>query len=495
MKEVDIPSTSRWGINFLALFGLVFALRYGRVMLIPVVISLMLTAALWPAVQYLSSYWRFPRVLSGMSVIAALVVLIGLVFLWGVLALQSIFMTLPPPDLWLTRPPDRKVTVVEVRQLGFYLTDSLAPLSMPTPASGAFAASSLATPSSGLPPELLGDRGALTLQRSPYEIIHDRVAREFSKDLADDLFPADPEQSFLYRNLQPFIEEHSRALPSYVGKAIEQTVFILFLVLFLLIEGEMLMRRTAEVFGPSTGPYSRAAIKALEDMATQVRAYLVWRTIINMGMTIVLGLIYKYLLGMTFPWVWAILAGILTFVPYIGPILAYGPTAADALFSPDGGVWSLIAVTVIYAAILTAEGYIIFPLVIGRNMEMNATTVLLACLFWWLVWGEIGLFLAMPLMGGVKAICRNVPGWEPWANLMSMESEGSGSARRGRLRRLVHLLLLGPFLPLTRVLGWEEWARSGLQANSDLPEPSTDGDAAANGEPAHPERSHEGAER
>ena len=155
----------------------------------------------------------------------------------------------------------------------------------------------------------------------------------------------------------------------------------------------------------------------------------------------------------------------------------------------------MIAVTVIYAAILTAEGYIIFPLVIGRNMEMNATTVLLACLFWWLVWGEIGLFLAMPLMGGVKAICRNVPGWEPWANLMSMESEGPGSARRGRLRRLVQLLLLGPFLPLTRTLGWEDWARSGGQGPSHLPEPSADGNVAANGEPAQPERRHEGAER
>jgi hypothetical protein len=53
---------------------------------------------------------------------------------------------------------------------------------------------------------------------------------------------------------------------------------------------------------------------------------------------------------------------------------------------------------------------------------MNATTVLLGCLFWGLVWGYIGLFLAMPLMGGIKAICQSVPGWEPWGNLMGMEA-------------------------------------------------------------------------
>jgi hypothetical protein len=53
-------------------------------------------------------------------------------------------------------------------------------------------------------------------------------------------------------------------------------------------------------------------------------------------------------------------------------------------------------------------------------MEMNATTVMLACLFWELVWGIVGLFLAMPLMAAIKAICFHVPGWRPWANLMSI---------------------------------------------------------------------------
>src|ERR1051325_4290654 len=59
----------------------------------------------------------------------------------------------------------------------------------------------------------------------------------------------------------------------------------------------------------------------------------------------------------------------------------------------------------------------------GRSMELNATTVMLACLFWELVWGTLGLFLAMPLMAALKAICYHVPGWRPWANLMSTASD------------------------------------------------------------------------
>jgi hypothetical protein len=75
------------------------------------------------------------------------------------------------------------------------------------------------------------------------------------------------------------------------------------------------------------------------------------------------------------------------------------------------------------------EGYVIVPVVMGRSMELNATTVILACLFWELLWGLPGLFLAMPLMAGIKAICENVPDWRPWANLMSTRASESDSAK------------------------------------------------------------------
>ena len=71
-----------------------------------------------------------------------------------------------------------------------------------------------------------------------------------------------------------------------------------------------------------------------------------------------------------------------------------------------------------YTVFVGIEGYVIVPVVMGRSMEMNATTVMLACLFWELVWGPAGLFLAMPLMAAAKTICTHVPEWRPWANLM-----------------------------------------------------------------------------
>jgi hypothetical protein len=118
---------------------------------------------------------------------------------------------------------------------------------------------------------------------------------------------------------------------------------------------------------------------------------------------------------------WAIFLAILNYIPYLGPIIAGVPPVIDAFLSVSGA--GAVGVLVFYVVIIIVEGYLIVPLVMGRSMDMNATTVMLACLFWELLWGPLGLFLAMPLMAAVKAICYHVDGWRPWANLMSTSEE------------------------------------------------------------------------
>ena len=110
---------------------------------------------------------------------------------------------------------------------------------------------------------------------------------------------------------------------------------------------------------------------------------------------------------------------------YCGPIAAGVPPIIDAFVSCSTP-WIAVGILSFYTVFVVLEGYVVVPVVMGRSMEMNATTVMLACLFWELVWGSPGLFLAMPLMAAVKAICHHVPDWRPWANLMSSHAELPG---------------------------------------------------------------------
>lgn len=355
--------TVRVGVTALALIGVVAGLYFGRALFLPLVISLMLATVFWPIVQHLHQRWHLPRVLAGALVLIAFVALVVSFALWALTAIQQLVQELP-------QTYEQQVHV--------------------------------------------------------YRLIR-RNVQAISPEFAEHILPPRVEDSVFFKHFDEFVKTQTNNLPYYLRTSVENIVLVLFLVFFLLLEGDMLIQRFGEIFGPTTGPHGQAAIKALQEMALAVRSYIVWRTLINVGMAIFLGVFFTQL-GMKQGWTWAILAGILTFVPYIGPIIAGVPPTIEAFIAQGFG--SAVVVVVVYLVVLLVEGYIVFPLVIGRNVQLNATTVLLACLFWWVVWGEVGLFLAVPLMAGVRAICLHVPGWQGWGNLMGMERSTPGWIRR-----------------------------------------------------------------
>ncbi|MCS7168554.1 MAG: AI-2E family transporter [Gemmatales bacterium] len=355
--------TVRVGVAALALLGLVTGLYFGRALFLPLVISLMLASVFWPIVQHLHQRWHLPRVLAGALVIVGFVALIISFALWALTAIQQLVQDLP-------QTYEQQVRV--------------------------------------------------------YEVIRKNV-QAISPEFAEHILPPRVEDSVFFQHFDELVRTETRNLPVYLRLATENIILVLFLVFFLLLEGDMLIRRFGEIFGPITEPNARAAIEALQEMALAVRSYIVWRTLINVAMAIFLGIFFTHL-GLKQGWTWAILAGILTFVPYIGPIIAGVPPLVEAFVAQGFG--PAVTVAVVYTLVSVVEGYVIFPLVIGRNVQLNATTVLLACLFWYVVWGEVGLFLAVPLMAGVRAICLHVPGWEAWGNLMGMEPSTPGWIRR-----------------------------------------------------------------
>ena len=235
-------------------------------------------------------------------------------------------------------------------------------------------------------------------------------------------FPKDPDESGFYQQFRKYLTGDYIAnalleLTKLGASFLWQGVLILFILLFLLLEGELLAKKVRNIFGP--GPeVQRQVTSAFKEMADAVRSYLVWRTIVNFGLALALWLFY-WSLGLKQPLLWAVLTFILCYVPYLGTIAAGIPPVLDALVYVSPSVALLILL--VYCAVVTFEGYIIVPWVMGQSMDLNATTVLIGCLFWDLVWGTSGLFLAMPLMAAIKAVCIHVEGWSAWGHLMSSE--------------------------------------------------------------------------
>ena len=228
-------------------------------------------------------------------------------------------------------------------------------------------------------------------------------------------FPKEINDIGIFRYVSDAVPYIVREGAKYSASGSWQLIVTLFITFFVLLEGRMLARRAVAIIGPSEEVQAKAT-EVLVEMANQVRTYLVWRTIINLALAIAMGTVYQTA-GLSQAWTWAILLAILNYIPYFGPILASVPPFLDAFIFSDPA--TAVVVTIAFWIIIVFEGYLIVPVVMGRNMDLNATTVMMACLFWELVWGMTGLFLAMPIMAGLKAILHSVPEWRPWADLMS----------------------------------------------------------------------------
>ena len=359
--NLNLTTATRYGLNVLAALGASMALYFGRSIFIPMTIAGLLAAMLWPWASWMHRRLRLPWFVACSTAIGMLVLVVLLVAALVAVSIPQILNDLPRPD---TSDFKQKYTTF---------------------------------------------RNNFMTAQIPF-VDMGRV------------FPEEPKDARLYQDVQKYLEgqEITNDLLSLGGSGLQvlaETVLILFTLLFLLVEGQMLIDKVRNIFGPGM-TIQTGVSRAFREMAESVRSYLVWRTIVNIALGVVLGAVY-YTVGLRQPVLWAILTVILCYIPYLGTIAAGVMPTLDALVYV--GPWAGLGILLFYVAVVTVEGYIIVPWVMGRSMDLNATTVLIACLFWYLVWGIAGLFLAMPIMAAIRAVCMNVPGWGAWGELMGSE--------------------------------------------------------------------------
>ena len=197
-----------------------------------------------------------------------------------------------------------------------------------------------------------------------------------------------------------------------------QGLIILVLVLFLLAESEMLTPKVIRFFAPTPGN-AQSAARALSSLTRQIRAYLVARTLINLGLGIVVALVL-WLLGVKFPFALGLFAGLTNFIPYVGQVIG-GTLPTLIALGQTGSIGDALIVSATYLAVVGLEGYVVTPYVMGRSLDLNGTTVLIACLFWGFLWGLVGLVLAVPISVTLKLVFQTIPELNRWAELMSRD--------------------------------------------------------------------------
>lgn len=186
------------------------------------------------------------------------------------------------------------------------------------------------------------------------------------------------------------------------------TLGIIFVVaVFALLQREDLRDRLIRLIGPDD--IHRTTL-ALDDAGRRLTRYFQTQLCINTMFGLVIG-IGLYFIGVPKPILWGMLTAILRFIPYVGSLISAAlPIALAAAVEPG---WSMALWTLAFYVLAEGvTGQVVEPLVYGQNSGLSSFSVIVAAIFWSWVWGPAGLLLSMPLTLCLAVIGRHVRGLE-----------------------------------------------------------------------------------
>jgi predicted PurR-regulated permease PerM len=189
--------------------------------------------------------------------------------------------------------------------------------------------------------------------------------------------------------------------------------FVPFLVYFILSWGDHLKSRLIVTL---EGEPRYTVMKALDGVGDMVRAYVVGNFLLGLLLAVMSCVIFGSVKLPYWPLVGP-MSGFLSLVPYIGLPLALIPPLVAALpFSSEPTVYLYLSVSVAVLHLFALN--LLYPKFVGSRVHLNPLVVTLALMLWGMLWGGIGLLLAIPITAGIKAVCDHVEGLESYGKLL-----------------------------------------------------------------------------
>jgi len=172
---------------------------------------------------------------------------------------------------------------------------------------------------------------------------------------------------------------------------LETAGIVLVVLVFVLLEHETLRDRFIRIAG---GTDIRRTTQALNDAGERLSRFFVSQFAVNLGVggAVAVGLA---ILGLPHALLWSALAAVLRFVPYVGVwIAALFATLLAAAVDPG---WSLAIETLGWFMIVELiAGQLVEPQLYGHTTGLSPLSVVIAAIFWSWLWGPIGLIVSTP---------------------------------------------------------------------------------------------------
>jgi AI-2 transport protein TqsA len=188
---------------------------------------------------------------------------------------------------------------------------------------------------------------------------------------------------------------------------VQKSVLVLIFVFFLLI-------------GKKTMPAEASGVWS--EIETRVKRYLVAKAGISALTGTLVGVVLS-LLGVDLAMVFGLTAFLLNFIPSVGSIIATLLPLPVVLISPDATLTTVLLAFVLPGSIQVTIGNVVEPKILGDSLDLHPVALLATLIFWGMLWGIVGMFLAVPMTAILKILLERYSYTRPFAHAMAGKFE------------------------------------------------------------------------
>lgn len=199
--------------------------------------------------------------------------------------------------------------------------------------------------------------------------------------------------------------------------ALSNVLIVLLVTIFALFEVRVLPARLGAAFGATTA--ARNFERAVDRIGRYVGVKALMSALTGVGVGVL-----DAVVGVDFALLWGFVAFVLNFVPNVGSILASLP--AIALAGIEHGPGAAVGVAIGYVVINLSISNGLEPHVMGSRLGLSTLVVFVSLLFWFWVWGPVGMLLSVPLTVILKMGLEQSDEFRPIAVLLG---RGDGNDR------------------------------------------------------------------
>jgi AI-2 transport protein TqsA len=211
-------------------------------------------------------------------------------------------------------------------------------------------------------------------------------------------------------------EETFRKASHFIDNLVQDGIAILSQALFSLVSTSLVV--LIYVFFLLIGTPSITRSSTVREIDQQIRSYLSLKTVISIFTGFAFGFALR-LFGVPMAFTFGVFAFLLNFVPNVGPIVASLLPVPLILLDPERSLTWMIATIAVISSVQLISGNIVEPKIMGGSSDLHPVTILVGLMFWGMMWGIIGMFLATPIMAALKIMLTRIEATRPIADLMA----------------------------------------------------------------------------